>query len=501
MAFPNPWMRRLHVPAAALCLTAFCAMAQPAGFNRAPWLEDYAALKHALEKRYSNLAWFGSPEGGVDLPALDRRTMAALEAAANDEDARAALRGFVTAFHDGHFSQLASPAPSLPAKPPRVPDPVYSSQNAVDGCAAQGYAVGDDTQFSTPFESLPGFHLLADGLSQAFRAGTLTDGSDRPRLGIVRIPVFEATHPSLCLQAWTHTEVWGADGKFKRGALRGAVEQLWYQSLAEILRKFKADGVAAVIVDIGNNSGGDDSGDIAARLFTGHPVHSSPLWMAQDPAASTAYFDEVLNDLHGVLESAGSSKKLVEESIAAFAAGKENLSQEVCPVDWVWHERRQWSSQSCRRLVRAGSAGGPLDVLAPGTVADSSVAQTLHWPARIEPLWGSWTGPVYVLTDGRTYSAAEMFAAVMQNNGIAKIVGVKTGGDGCGFMHNPGPLVLPNSQMRFRIPNCVRIKADGTDEVAGVVPDIPILPAEGENAKQRAVRLVSELYAGLGRKN
>ncbi|SPE31836.1 conserved hypothetical protein [Candidatus Sulfopaludibacter sp. SbA3] len=117
----------------------------------------------------------------------------------------------------------------------------------------------------------------------------------------------------------------------------------------------------------------------------------------------------------------------------------------------------------------------------------------------VAPLWGSWTGPVYVLTNDKTYSAAEMFAAVLQNNRAAKIIGTRTGGDGCGFMNTPQPLVLPNSRLRFRIPNCVRIKADGTDEVAGVIPDIPIQAAEGENARPRAMRLLGELYADLER--
>ena len=458
-------------------------------------------MKQALEIRYANLAWFGSPESGVDLPALDRRTLAAIQAAANDDDAGAALSAFVAAFHDGHFSRLASPGPPAPEKPPRVPDPAYSPQNAVDGCAALGYVVGDATEFSTPFESLPGFHLLSDGLSQPFRAGTLADGENRVRFGIVRIPVFEETHPALCMQAWPRSEVWDQSGKFKRGALRNAAERLWYQSLADLLRKFKADGVTAVIVDVGNNSGGDDSGDIAARLFTDRPVHSSPLWMVQSAAAATPYFDEVLNDLHEVAGSAGNSKELVDRTIAAFEAQKAKLSEDVCSLSWVWRERRSWSSQPCHRLLPAGTAGGPLGLLAPGSVGDARVAEALHWPARVESLRGAWTGPVYVLTDSKTYSAAEMFADVMQSNRIAKTVGIKTGGDGCGFMHNPGPLVLPHSQMRFRVPNCVRIKADGTDEVAGVSPDIPILPMEGENAKQRAVRLLGQLYTDLKKGN
>ena len=122
------------------------------------------------------------------------------------------------------------------------------------------------------------------------------------------------------------------------------------------------------------------------------------------------------------------------------------------------------------RLIAAGSAGGPLADWTPGTVADPRVARVLHWPMLIAPLWGTWTGPLYVLTNNHTYSAAEMFAAVLENNHAATTIGAPTGGDGCGFMNTPEPLVLPHSHLRFRLPNCVRIRADGTDEVAGVRP-------------------------------
>jgi C-terminal processing protease CtpA/Prc len=83
-----------------------------------------------------------------------------------------------------------------------------------------------------------------------------------------------------------------------------------------------------------------------------------------------------------------------------------------------------------------------------------------------------------------------MFAAVLQNNHAAKTIGVRTGGDGCGFMAAAKPVVLAHSQLRFRIPNCVRMRGDSTDEVAGVSPDLPVLPAEGESARQRAQRIV-----------
>jgi len=90
-----------------------------------------------------------------------------------------------------------------------------------------------------------------------------------------------------------------------------------------------------------------------------------------------------------------------------------------------------------------------------------------------------------------------MFAAMLQNNRALKTIGSQTGGDGCGFMNDPEPVVLPYSHLRFRVPNCVRIRADGTDEVAEIKPDLAVLPTEGENKRTRALRVFTDLYADL----
>jgi C-terminal processing protease CtpA/Prc len=121
----------------------------------------------------------------------------------------------------------------------------------------------------------------------------------------------------------------------------------------------------------------------------------------------------------------------------------------------------------------------------------------VYWPALVDPWRGSWTGPTYVLTNETTYSSAEMFAAVLQNNNAARIIGTKTGGDGCGFMAEGKPLTLPHSGLRFRIPNCVRLRSDGTDEVAGITPKISILPTDGESPRGRAARLLAAIVREL----
>jgi len=47
------------------------------------------------------------------------------------------------------------------------------------------------------------------------------------------------------------------------------------------------------------------------------------------------------------------------------------------------------------------------------------------------------------------------------------------------------------------VQNCVRLRADGSNEVAGVKPDLQILPSEGENDRARAWRLLDAVAADL----
>jgi len=379
---------RLRPAFAIMCLFAFSSrvVAQTGKFDRGAWLHDYTMLKQALERQYSNLAWFASFEGGVDLPALDRRTVSALRRAKRDEEARNALSNFITSFHGGHFRQLATLAPSADAiaEPAGFP---YSREDPAGGCAALGYAP-KDVPFSLPFESLRGFELLSDGVEGPFRAGVLTT-EDSPRLGLIRISSFSlSSFPVLCVKAWRQPSVWDEKGKFKKQSLREAVDKAWYQTIADLLQQFKQGGVVALLIDVGRNGGGGDQGDIGTRLFTPLPLRSEPLWVSQDLKASGPYFDEQIKALEEASDLAAdaASKQVAEHALAAFKSQKAKLSESVCSMAWVWSERHQWADQPCRRLVEAGTAGGPVAYLSPDSVPDLRVAEKLNWPSEVRHL-------------------------------------------------------------------------------------------------------------------
>jgi hypothetical protein len=459
---------------------------QPA-FDPAGWSADYAYLKAELEKSYSNLAWFASPQGGVDLPALDRRTKAVLAQSHSDAEAHLAIRDFVLSLHDGHFSELPFLEPASTDTAAEPPKRDLSHDGPRGACAALGYADKSQVAFSLPFESLSQFKLETDGVSSAFRAGLLTwNGA---RVGIVRIKNFSMRqYPSACERAWAKAT------KHERSdpAFDDLVTDNWFATLAAQLQRFRAERVDMLLVDIGSNSGGSDSGEWTPRLLSAKPVRSARLLMSAAPVAQT-YIDEEVAAIK-TAQAADPTAALhakAQQSLAFFAAAAAELASRQCDMSWVWDEQRPFEPQGCSRLVDVGFASGALAELAPSSYHDRRAAQKIYWPAAVDPWRGSWSGRVYVLANATSYSAAEMFAAVMQDNAIAKIVGVRTGGDGCGFMEDTPPVVLPHSHLRFRMPNCVRLRADGSSEVAGIEPDLSIAAIDGESPRARAARLLA----------
>jgi C-terminal processing protease CtpA/Prc len=98
----------------------------------------------------------------------------------------------------------------------------------------------------------------------------------------------------------------------------------------------------------------------------------------------------------------------------------------------------------------------------------------------------AWQGPLAVLVDGGTGSAAELFAATLKDNGRATIIGAHTVGSGCGYTNGGIPLTLKHSGVEVKFPDCVRLRADGSNEVAGIAPDVKV--GEGRRLDAREVQ-------------
>ncbi|WP_019987999.1 S41 family peptidase [Rudanella lutea] len=87
------------------------------------------------------------------------------------------------------------------------------------------------------------------------------------------------------------------------------------------------------------------------------------------------------------------------------------------------------------------------------------------------------TGPVYILTDGLSFSAGSIFPALArQYNPNVRIVGRETGGGAYGCNAGQSIFVqLPNTRMVVKIPAYrIRLPLPGRDQGRGVMPDYPV---------------------------
>jgi hypothetical protein len=66
---------------------------------------------------------------------------------------------------------------------------------------------------------------------------------------------------------------------------------------------------------------------------------------------------------------------------------------------------------------------------------------------------GVWRGPLIVLVNGGTGSAAEQFAAVLQDNHAVIVMGAPTVGAGCGHTNGGTSTTLKNSHGRTASPS------------------------------------------------
>jgi hypothetical protein len=149
---------------------------------------------------------------------------------------------------------------------------------------------------------------------------------------------------------------------------------------------------------------------------------------------------------------------------------------------------------SCPWLAPAGFSTGLVGQVKAGEYARHDWGVHVFNPGQHPYTDGVWSGPLAILTDGETWSAAEQFAALLQDNKAALVAGARTGGAGCGYSWGGTPTRLTNSGAILHLPDCVRFRRDGSDEVHGVLPDV-LIPWRSSNGRHFRARL---LEAALG---
>jgi len=103
---------------------------------------------------------------------------------------------------------------------------------------------------------------------------------------------------------------------------------------------------------------------------------------------------------------------------------------------------------------------------------------------------GAWTGPVLILANRGTASAAEDFVAWLKGSGVARLAGERTAGAGCGYVNGGHVTRFAAAPVQVKMPNCARFLPDGRNEIEGIAPDVALPMDRPEEAATALAGLI-----------
>lgn len=455
------------------------APAQTVGpFDRQAWLEDLGEARAALSAKYAGLEW-EVIERGVDLSAIFATAEDRIGHANNDWEARRAFEKLMDRFGDKH---VLVRWPST--KPP---------ERSLGGLSCDGMGYTTEMQAEPLTAFLPGFVPVPLPVGNVFPTGVVARGLHR--VGMIKIPVFMAQgFPSLCELAIDdiHIDRTRTCDEDCQGRIAGRAEYVLTTQFEAAIEAVKAAGANALLIDIAGNGGGTEWVGAASRMVT--PVRleglrnyfvKGPLWLR--------HFAQQKHDLENARRTARRADRELLTHLIEQVSEREREAREVCDAGALW----EGTQPSCRRLGDAFFSTGLLSSADPGALRAKPWASLVFSPLQYPYREGVWRGPLLVVVDGRSASAAEHFAAELQDNHAAVIVGSPTAGAGCGHTDGGTPTRLSHSGGILEVSDCVRIRLNGQNLANGVQPDLLVGFRESDSAKRRAFLLNEKLDIAL----
>jgi hypothetical protein len=382
----------------------------------------------------------------------------------------------------GSVSCTFVPRTAAPRSEPPPPTPTTSGQVA---CAAFG--IVPSTPPTLPFLFQPEQHANLRPHAPAesdLASGILRLASGRT-LGWLRIPLFSTdAFPVACSHAWMQfrTRIDRACGDACRDEFVDRfLPRFLVETIAARLEEFRAAGVSATVVDVTDNGGGDNWAEDVMRMMSASPLLCAATASVREPSTIERMDRELAdqNRCEGLPLDAPARRVLTAEK--AWTQLVRADAAQSCDLSGLF--RGDASSATCSLLTRKRRV--PCDRSpAPSGISklpDGCTVFQLHGSSAKRRALAH--GPLYVLINRRTGSAAEGFAAILRDNGAAVLIGEPTVGAGCGYIDGGSPITLKQSGMTIRMPNCARFRADGSNEVDGAKPDV-FVPWSVDDLKQ-----------------
>jgi hypothetical protein len=472
-------MRRVGWVIVALACVPLVAQAQ--GFSRADWMADFEQLQRLLATNYPNLEWHA--RRGVDLAGNVARARAALERAQSVEEAHGIFERFLLRLGDAHLSIEWEANPPDPADDATLPD-----------CVRFGFR--DDADTRAVASRLDGYVDISP------KGGTIGAGFvtvEGRQVGVLRVPSFVPSRAQCeeFLRARPTTVKESAELARYEDAIGTGASRLWLAEVEERLRQLGARRPALLLVDVAGNGGGKQLAITLARMLGGDAVRAPALALVREPVRA----QEIADRAQRLATTTRKAPRVERDFLAATLAplrAAARAAHEPCDLTPLW----RGATVACTNLVTGPFfAGGLVEHEIPDRWLGKPWAAELSATAEYGAHPRAWNGAVVVLVDEASASATELFAAMLQDARAALVIGAPTLGAGCGWTMGQyeSSRLLDRSRARVMIPDCARLRADGSNEIDGIQPDLLIGFRRADTPRQRAQRLAKALPAVLVR--
>jgi hypothetical protein len=453
------------------------------------WLSDFEKLKEELVTGYANLEW-AARHDDLDIARLLSDTEEELRQTTSRRKARKIVSAFLQSFNDPHLrAEHSGPPSDSPTSGGQWIGPPNTASSK-EALAAFGYRKAK-YDFGVDFRALDGFTELEDS-DNPFPAGIL-QFEDGRKLGVIRVKYFgEDRYYKVAARTWEEF----------RGGLEGTCDQsCWWTFTLQVrthlmeylearLDQLEGNGVGAVLVDLAGNGGGSEWCEDVAQLFATKTLRAPPAgfvkhdhWLREIERE----LDRITKDL--AREDLTLELRVMLEEVRATHEDLLDVIQTDCNGSAIWTEG---SVPECDRLVFDEHGQYVIPAGAESVATTLASEHILFKQSRHPDFVGLYDGPLFVLIDGGTASASEQFATLLQFNDAATVIGETSYGAGCGYTRGGIKVYLENLELRVWMPDCVRVRADGENELSGIDPDVPGWET-GDSGKKRARALMESL--------
>jgi hypothetical protein len=443
-------------------------------FDPTPWLEDLDQARAAFADKYADLEW-EVIDRQTDLAALFSGARERIAAVHSDAEARHEFDSLARRFGNRHTHFRWPKEASGAAPTPSV------------SCAGLGF---DRRMLAAPEAALvPGYTALANYSNDEFPAGMLQVAGHR--VGVLKIPLFSPQgFPELCESALTELQI--ARSKTCDDACDDRIEawgaERMTRDLAAAIRAIRAAGAEVLLVDVAGNGGGSEWEQAAVRMVTSVRIRSARMGFVRGEHWAKHWAGKEA-ELRAAAAKYSREDRAFLLRLADQVAERRQLAATPCDSGPLWRGERP----ACPWVGDAFFSSGLLDSDDSGQLRSKPWGKLLYTPATYPYEEGIWNGPLLVLVDGDTGSAAEQFAAELQDNRAALIIGATTVGAGCGHTDGGTPTTLNHSHAVLELPDCVAFRRDGSNLVSGIQPDVLVGLRADDGPRRRGSMLAGKL--------